>query len=343
MALAPRAAIFGLSGPTLTDAERQFFAEVDPLGFILFQRNCRDSAQIAALVTDLRQTVGRADAPVLIDQEGGRVQRLKPPHWRAAPPAAAFGEIYASDPARGLAASRLNGRLIAAELAALGISVDCAPVLDVPVPGAHDVIGDRAFGTAAEPVIALGRAFAEGLRAGGVMPIWKHIPGHGRARVDSHCELPRVDTGIDDLARSDYAPFRAIAANGSSQLGWAMTAHIVYSAVDPDHPATLSAKVIDQVIRGAIDFQGVLVTDDLCMDALAGDYEQRARASLAAGCDIVLHCSGVLAEMQAVAAGTARLSAAAVARLERAQAALPVAEAFDAVLARAEFDRLVLA
>ncbi|TAD88452.1 MAG: beta-N-acetylhexosaminidase [Alphaproteobacteria bacterium] len=339
----PRAVIFGVAGTELLAEERAFFSEVEPLGFILFQRNCRDADQIRRLVSDLRETVGRPDAPVLIDQEGGRVQRLKPPHWRAAPPAARFGAVFSVDPDRAIAAARLNGRLIAQELSDLGITVNCAPVLDVPVPGAHDVIGDRAFGTDISPVMALGRAFAEGLRAGGVLPIWKHIPGHGRARVDSHRELPRVDADTASLSDTDFTPFREIAANGHSQLGWAMTAHIVYADVDPDRPATLSPTVIDQVIRGAIDFQGVLVTDDVCMDALTGDFADRAAASLAAGCDIVLHCSGRLEEMQAVARGTRRVSEPTQLRLARAAAALPKPSAFDVAGGEADLERLIAA
>jgi beta-N-acetylhexosaminidase len=341
MALPPRAVIFGLAGHSLSDAERRFFESADPLGFILFQRNCRDADQVRALVADLRATIGRADAPVLIDQEGGRVQRLKPPLWRAAPPAGAFGALYDDDQSQALDAARLNGRLIAAELLDLGITVNCAPVLDVPVPGAHDIIGDRAFGTSTEPVIALGRAFAEGLRAGGVLPIWKHIPGHGRARVDSHLELPRVEDSRASLSDTDFKPFRDVASNGHSQLGWAMTAHIVYSELDPDHPATLSSRVISQVIRGAIDFQGVLLTDDVCMNALAGDYAERASAALAAGCDVVLHCSGKMDEMVAVVRGTGRLTDAAQQRLARAAAALPMSDRFDAVAGRAQIDQWV--
>ncbi len=291
----PAAAIFGCAGLSLSAAERTFFAGTNPLGFILFARNCADPAQVSALVAELRDAVGRADAPVLIDQEGGRVARLRPPHWRAAPLAAVFGQLAKNDPVAAVDAVRLNSRLLAAELMALGIDVDCLPVLDVPQPGAHDVIGDRAYAALPETIAMLGRAACEGLRDGGVLPVVKHIPGHGRAVADSHAELPVVDAPLDELRRIDFLPFAAL-----SDMPLAMTAHVVYTALDPDCPATLSPTVITEVIRGELGFSGVLMSDDLGMGALSGGFDERAAAVLDAGCDLVLHCSGDLDEMQAV-------------------------------------------
>ncbi len=308
-----KAVIFGCEGLTLSAWERDFFVQSDPFGFILFARNCAEPDQVRALVADLRAAVGRTEAPVLIDQEGGRVARLKPPHWRAAPPAGRFGVLAARDPEAAAEAVRLNARMIAAELTDLGINVDCVPVLDIAVPGAHEVIGDRAFARDPKVVAALGRAVCEGMLAGGVMPVIKHIPGHGRAAVDSHLGLPVVETGRAELEASDFAPFRALA-----DAPWAMTGHIVFKAVDPDRPATTSPKVIAQIVRGYIGFQGVLLSDDLSMNALAGSLGERARDALAAGCDLALHCNGKAEEMEAVAAACGALSGAAVTRIEAA-------------------------
>ncbi len=313
----PLAAILGCAGAGLSESERSFFRDADPYGFILFARNVETPEQVRALVDDLRHTVGRA-APILIDQEGGRVQRLKPPQWRAAPPGRRFGELYARDKAAAEQGAEANARLIAAELTDLGIDVDCLPLLDVPVPGAHDIIGDRAFGETPDVVIALGRAVCRGLRAGGVMPIVKHIPGHGRARADSHLELPVVDASLEDLRATDFAPFTALA----NEASWAMTAHVVYSAIDPSAPATLSAKVIGEVIRGEIGFDGPLISDDLSMKALSGDFESRTRGALAAGCDLVLHCNGDMAEMTAVAGACRMVSGRSWERLIKAAAHL---------------------
>ena len=334
----PRAVIFGVSGPDLSDGERRFFADADPLGFILFSRNCVSPDQVRALVSDLRQAVGRAGAPVLIDQEGGRVARLGPPHWRAAPAAARFAEIAGADPSRAAEAARLNARLLAAELADLGIDVDCAPVLDIPQPGAHRIIGDRAFGDTPEQAARLGGATCEGLLAGGVLPVIKHLPGHGRATADSHFDLPVVDAAGEALERVDFAPFRALNA-----MPWAMTAHVVYTALDPSAPATTSSVVIERVIRGTIGFDGVLISDDLCMKALDGPPGRRAEAALAAGCDIALHCNGVLAEMEAVAAACPPLTPAARARLSRAEAMRFHPEPFDVRAARARLDAMLAA
>jgi beta-N-acetylhexosaminidase len=308
----PRAIVLGCAGERLSAEERRLFAAADPFGFVVFRRNCHDPDQLRALVDEMRGTVGRADAPVLIDQEGGRVARLQPPHWRTYPAAARIGAL--PDPLAAEAA-RLGARLMADDLAALGITVDALPVLDLPAPGADPVIGDRAYGSEPERVARLGRAVCEGMLAGGVLPIVKHIPGHGRAQVDSHRDLPRVDATREMLMTSDFAPFRALSA-----MPWAMTAHIVYAAIDPAAPATFSQRMIDEIIRRDIGFDGVLVSDDLSMGALEGSLAERTRRSLAAGCDLALHCNGVLAEMQEVADAASPLSALARERLARAEA-----------------------
>jgi beta-N-acetylhexosaminidase len=331
--LAVSACILGCSGPALTIAERAFFRDADPWGFILFRRNVETPDQVRRLVEDLRAAIGRADAPVLIDQEGGRVQRLRPPHWRAYPPGRAYGELASGERH---AMARLGARLIAHDLAALGITVDCLPVLDVPAPAADDVIGDRAYGSTPETVADLGRAAAEGLIAGGVLPVMKHVPGHGRAGADSHQALPVVEASLAELEARDFAPFRALA-----DLPMAMTAHVVYTAIDPDHPATTSRRVIDEIVRGAIGFQGLLLSDDLSMNALSGDLGERAVAALAAGCDVALHCNGDRAEMRAVVGAAKPLDGAAGARAAAALARLPSAvESFDAVEARTRFDAM---
>ncbi len=329
----PAAAIFGCAGLVLTDEERRFFAATAPLGFILFGRNVDDPAQVAALVASLRDSVGRADAPVLIDQEGGRVQRLRPPHWRRAPAGAPFARLAARDRTAAAAALRLNFRLIGRELAALGIDVDCAPVLDVPVPGAHDVIGDRAYGTEPSMVAALGRAAMDGLLDEGVLAVIKHIPGHGRALVDSHLALPVVEASRAELEAEDFPPFRALA-----DAPWAMTAHVVYKAIDPTAPATTSARVIGEVIRGIIGFDGVLVSDDLSMKALGGGFAERTAAALDAGCDLVLHCNGDMAEMEAVAASLRPVSEIAQERLARAAAMKRRSPPLDATEAAGRVD-----
>ncbi|HEV8014951.1 MAG TPA: beta-N-acetylhexosaminidase [Stellaceae bacterium] len=286
--------IFGCEGAVLSASERAFFRDADPLGFILFARNCETPDQVKRLVADLRESVGRGTAPILIDQEGGRVARLKPPHWPAYPAPAA---IAALGGLRAREAAWLAARLIADDLGQLGITVDCAPVLDVPVGGADPVIGDRAWGDHPQTVAENGLAACDGLMAGGVLPVIKHIPGHGRATVDSHRALPVVKTPRAELDSTDFAPFRALAS-----MPWAMTAHVLYTAIDPDQPATLSPRVIADVIRAGIGFDGVLLSDDLSMAALGGKIEARALDALRAGCDLVLHCNGILDEMQAIAA-----------------------------------------
>ncbi len=300
------ATILGCKGARLDDAERSFFAHHRPLGFILFARNIVEPNQVRALVAELEASVGRGDAPIMIDQEGGRVQRLRPPHWRQYPAAARRGDLGDD---RAAIAVRDCARLIAEDLHALGIDMNCAPVLDVRQPGAHDVIGDRAFAAEPQRVADLGRACAEGLADGGVVPIGKHIPGHGRAAVDSHHELPRVTADRATLARCDFAPFRALA-----DLPWMMTAHVVYEAYD-SRAATVSRAVIDGVVRGEIGFAGVLVSDDLSMNALGGTLGERAAAARDAGCDVVLHCNGDAAEMAAVIAAAGAIGEAGARRL----------------------------
>ena len=297
---------------------------MEPLGFILFARNCVEPAQVRALIADLQGAVGRADAPVLIDQEGGRVARLRPPHWREAPAAARFAALARTDEAQAEQAAWLNARILAADLADLGITVDCAPVLDVPQPGAHEVIGDRAVGDTAERSALLGRAWCDGLLAGGILPVIKHIPGHGRALVDSHVGLPVVSARREELEQVDFAPFRALSA-----MPWAMTAHVVYADLDPSLPATTSPRVIESVIRGTIGFHGILVSDDICMAALGGPVAGRASAALLAGCDIVLHCDGNLAGMESVAAACPPISPRLRDRLLRAERMRQQPEPFD--------------
>jgi beta-N-acetylhexosaminidase len=309
----PKAVIFGCAGTALTDAERAFFAAKNPFGFILFARNVATPDQVRSLIASFRDAVGRPDAPVLIDQEGGRVARLKPPHWRAAPAGARIGALADVDAA--CEAAWLNARLIGAELRELGIDVDCAPVADVPVAGAHDVIGDRAYGTDPGRVATIARAVALGFIDAGVLPVIKHMPGHGRAHVDSHFDLPVVDTPREVLAKTDFVPFRALA-----DMPWGMTAHVLFTALDAKRPATTSPTIIRDIIRGEIGFGGLLLTDDLSMKALGGSVAERAQAALAAGCDVALHCNGDMAEMEGIAAVVPPLTDAARARIERANA-----------------------
>ena len=327
--------ISGCAGTTLTADEIAFFREARPWGFILFARNCVDAEQIRALTRALREAAGRPEAPILIDQEGGRVQRLGPPSWPAYPEGRLFGDLWARDRAEGLRAARLGARLIAYDLISIGIDVDCLPVLDVPVAGAHDVIGNRAYGVTPDVVADLGRIAAEGLLEGGVLPVIKHIPGHGRAGVDSHHHLPVVDTPRALLEATDFAPFRA-----AVDLPLAMTAHVVYSAIDPDAPATTSKTVIDEVIRGFIGYDGCLMSDDVSMKALSGTVGERTAAALDAGCDLVLHCNGDLAEMREVAAHCRPLDGEASRRAQRAEAMRRRPAVFDVAEARAEFARL---
>ncbi|HEV2867511.1 MAG TPA: beta-N-acetylhexosaminidase [Allosphingosinicella sp.] len=324
------AAILGLRGESLQEDERAFFRESDPAGFILFTRNCRDRAQLRGLTDSLRALSARADLPILIDQEGGRVARLRPPEWPQFPAPGRFAELYRKAPISAIEAARVNAHAIAVTLADVGINVNCAPLLDVPQPGAHEVIGDRALGDEPMQVAALGRAVLDGLSAGRVCGVIKHLPGHGRAGSDSHVELPVVEASDEALA-ADLAPFRAL-----RDAPMAMTAHVLYPTWDAGHCATVSAAVIARIIRGEIGFDGLLMSDDLAMEALSGALAARAEAAIAAGCDVVLHGSGKLDENEAVAAAAGAASDAAAERLARAMAgARPAAAAdFEALTAK---------
>ncbi|HEY2228466.1 MAG TPA: beta-N-acetylhexosaminidase [Xanthobacteraceae bacterium] len=311
-----RALITGVSGTALTTQERSFLREAEPWGLVVFKRNVEAPDQLRALAASFRETVGRADAPVLIDQEGGRVQRLGPPHWASYPAGAQYGRIWERDRASALETARMGARLIAHDLLTVGIDVDCMPLADVPTPDADPVIGDRAFGESAEKVAAIAGAFAEGLMEGGVLPVLKHLPGHGRATADSHHHLPTVATDRATLEAVDFSAFRPLAG-----LPLGMTAHVVFSAFDPVAPATTSVTMIKDVIRDSIGFAGLLMSDDISMGALSGSLEERAAAALTAGCDVILHCNGALDEMRAVAGAVPRLTGTAQ---RRAAAALAV-------------------
>jgi beta-N-acetylhexosaminidase len=330
-----RAFVTSISGPALTPAERAFLREADPWALILFKHNIETPAQVGRLTASFREAVGR-DAAVLVDQEGGRVQRLGPPHWRAYPPAAAYGRRYDRDPAAAARAAHLGARLMAADLAAVGIDVDCLPVADVPVPGANSVIGDRAYGETAEKVAALAGAAADGLLFGGVLPVLKHIPGHGRATADSHVGLPVVETDRATLEAADFAAFRRLC-----HLPIGMTAHVVYTTVDPIAPATTSVTVVSEVIRGWIGFRGLLMGDDISMGALSGSIEERSRAAIAAGCDLVLYCGGKLDEMRAVAGAVPLLAGEALARAEAVLARRGQGSHSDVAALRAEWTALM--
>jgi beta-N-acetylhexosaminidase len=326
-----RAFITGVAGTVLTDEERAFVRDAEPWGLIVFGRNLISPEALRRLTADLRAITGR-DCPVLIDQEGGRVQRLGPPSWPKYPPAAIYGALYDRDPVRGLALARLGGRLIAADLAGVGIDVDCMPVADVPVTGADAVIGDRAFGNWPDKVAALAGAFAQGLADGGVLPVVKHIPGHGRATTDSHQRLPVVTADRETLEATDFAAFRGLA-----ELPLAMTAHVVFTAIDPVAPATTSAAIVRDVIRGWIGYRGLLMSDDISMGALSGSLGERTQAAILAGCDMVLHCNGNMDEMRAVAAAAPRLEGEAARRAAVALASKKQPVPIDLAAKRAEF------
>jgi len=332
----PLAVCFGCAGTSLTDEERAFFRDSNPLGFILFARNVETPDQVRALVSDLRECVGRTMAPVLIDQEGGKVQRLRPPHWRDTPAPSLFVELHNQAPDEGLEAARLNARLIADDLHTLGIDVDCLPVLDIPAPDSHPFLHDRAAGKTVEQSVLLGRMDMEGLMAGGVLPVIKHIPGHGRATTDSHESMPRVTASRAELDHQDFAPFRALA-----DCVWGMTAHVVYTDIDPDHPATMSSTVISDIIRTDIGFNGFLVSDDIGMGALSGPMGERAVASIKAGCDAVLHCNGVMAEMQDVADSIGGLGDIAIDRFSKSLSAKTPPEPFDRKESESKLDELL--
>ena len=333
----PLAVFYGVSGTVLTETERDFFARANPLGFIVFKRNCENPLQVRALVDAMRTSVGRPDAPVLVDQEGGRVTRFKPPHWRPAPAAGRFARLARRALAEAAEATRLNARLIAAELAEVGVTVNCLPVLDLALDGAHNVIGDRAFGGDPNTVAELGRATAEGLLDGGVLPVMKHMPGHGRSLVDSHESLPVVDVDLATLEATDFAPFRML-----SSLPWGMTGHVVYRAID-SRPATLSPTVIERVIRGHIGFKGLLVTDDIGMGALPGRLGERSAAALAAGCDVVLHCTGDMAEMAEIAAAATPMTDAGLDRLAEGERRRRAPKPIDFGALAARVDQLLAA
>ncbi len=327
--------IVDCQGERLTAEEKALFAAIDPYGFILFGRNCVNPEQVKALTAEMRDVTGRYNVPILIDQEGGRVARLKPPYWSRFPSARALAQAKGDS----LRATYIAARLIAEDLVALGITVDCLPLADIPVPGAHDIIGDRAFGTDVKTVTTHARAQANGLMDGGVIPVLKHIPGHGRAVVDSHEKLPVVDTPLAELERTDFLPFKAL-----NDLPMGMTAHVVYTALDPDRMATLSPKAIDY-IRHDIGFDNLLMSDALWMKSMQGSYAERAVGALDAGCDVVLHCNGIcepdLDILRASADACAPLSGRG---LERALKAvqIPATDAvFDAKEARYELEHML--
>ena len=335
-----RSFISGCEGTLLSAAEIAFFHEQNPWGLILFKRNCETPAQIKSLTSAFRDAVGRKDAPVFIDQEGGRVQRLGPPsnYWRKYPSARAYGDLYAKNPLVALRTARHVGRLMAEDLIEVGVTADCLPVLDIPQAGAHDVIGNRAYSHHLEHAMALARAHTAGLMDGGVLPVMKHIPGHGRSDVDSHHDLPVVKAKREDLEQVDFPPFAAFA-----DAPMAMTAHVIYTALDKKAPATLSRKIIKSVIREQIGFRGLLITDDLSMKALSGTLTEKCSEALKAGCDMLLHCNGKLDEMREVAAAAGELKAKS---LRRAKAALKSArkpQAFDKKAALKDWELVVSA
>jgi beta-N-acetylhexosaminidase len=330
-----KAMILGCTGLSLSADEKAFYRDEQPWGFIVFARNLSEPAQIRDLVAEMRDTVSGRNAPVLIDQEGGRVQRIREPIAPRYPSGAVLGELYRRDRELGLRAAWLMSRLHAFDLIRLCINVDCLPVLDVPVEGASNVIGDRAYGNDPETVGAMGEAAAAGLKSGGVLPVMKHVPGHGRGMADSHHELPVVTAPLAELEAHDFPPFRRL----RNEL-MAMSAHVVYSAIDPDHPASTSRKVIDEIIRGSIAFDGLLMSDDVSMNALKGTLGERAAAIVAGGCDVVLHCNGVMDEMRAVAAEVPLLKGRARARADAVEAAFGVTDTAEEVAIRAEFDGL---
>lgn len=329
------AAIFDCEGTTLTAEEKAFFKDVNPYGYILFARHCGSPEEVKRLTSELKSLSGNDRLPILIDQEGGRVARLKPPHWPKYPPASVFANIALDNRDKAHRATYINARLIARDLYDLGITVDCAPLADLPVEGAHDIISDRAFGTDTDRVIYLGRAMAMGLMDGGVVPVLKHIPGHGRAKADSHLELPVVDTPLQTLRETDFVPFKAL-----SSLPMAMTAHVLYTAIDPENMATTSRKAIE-LIRGELNFQNLLMSDDLSMKAMSGSLEQRARDTLAAGCDVILLCNASLAEKQQAARGTHALSGISVERAQKAMQSVKPPRPFDHIEARATLDSIL--
>lgn len=328
-----KAFVSGCAGVTLTQDEIAFFRDADPWGLILFARNVGSPDQLRALTSAFREAVGRQTAPVLVDQEGGRVQRLKPPNWPKYPAPKLYGDLFRSDPGKGERAAWLGARLIASDLFDVGITIDCLPCLDVRFPDTVDAIGDRALSDDPNVVTRLGQAMIDGALSGGVLPVIKHIPGHGRARVDSHLELPRVEADTTSLKDVDFRPFQAL-----SGVSLGMTAHIIYNEIDPDTAGTQSAKVIQDVIRTEIGFAGCLMSDDISMKALGGDYVERSQKIIEAGCDIVLHCNGEMSEMMAVADAVPELAGEAAQRCAAALDGLkPPEPGFDRIAAWDEF------
>jgi beta-N-acetylhexosaminidase len=325
-----KAFISGCSGTSLTDAERRLFAETRPCGLIVFARNCATPDQLRALVTAFKDAVDSDEVLILIDQEGGRVQRLRPPHWRDMPPARCYGRMYEKDRRAGTSAAFAGARLIAQELFDVGINVNCTPVLDVPEKGAHEIIGDRAFSTDPDVVASLGRAVMDGTLAGGVLPVIKHVPGHGRAKADSHLSLPHIDVSERDLEAIDFRPFQAL-----RDAPLAMTAHVLLPCYDERRPASTSPVIMGEVIRGTIGLEGLVMSDDIGMKALGGPFATRARDVIAAGCDVALHCSGDFAEMVDTASAVPPLDGIAAERFARALSFLHAPEPFDEVEALA--------
>lgn len=329
------AAIFGMAGVGLTPEEIIFFSRIKPFGFILFARNCESPEQIKSLVRQLKEISGRDNLPILIDQEGGRVARLKQPHFPAFPPAGEFAELAQKDMEAAKKATYLNSRLIAHELYNLGITVNCAPLADIPIEGAHDVIGDRAFGKTAQQVSELANSFAQGLADGGVISVLKHIPGHGRACSDSHHELPVVDTSLEILRKTDFVPFKAL-----SHLPMAMTAHVLYTSIDAEKMATVSPRAI-ALIRDELTFDGLLMSDDLSMKAMQGDFTKRTQDVLEAGCDVVLHCNGDMSEMLEIERGLVPLVGKSLERAEKAMSGAGKTKEFNVVEARVSVNNLL--
>ena len=333
------AVVYGCQGPELAPEARAFFRDARPFGFILLgiNGNIENPAQVAALCDQLRESIDSANAPIFIDQEGGRVQRLKPPHWQSRPAARRFGELFDRNPDQGREAAYLCARLVANDLRSVGVTVNCAPVLDVPTKGAHDIIGDRAYSLDPATVIELGRATIEGYLDGGVLPVIKHMPGHGRAMADSHLALPRVTAQASELSAHDFVTFRSL-----NQAPMGMTAHIVFETIDPRRPATTSPKVIRSIIRGEIGFEGLLVSDDLSMQALEGPLSARTKAALFAGCDIALHCNGKMDEMIGVAKEAKELAGESLARANAALAHLREPAPLDVAAAEARLREMLM-
>ena len=329
----PKAVVFGCRGPDLAPDEFTFFSEIRPIGFILFSRNCISPRQIRTLTRDLRKSIDDDNAPILIDQEGGRVVRLPKPYWREPPAAKIFSDLAENDIDLACEALNLNIRLIGADLRALGITVNCLPVLDIRTNDADPIISDRALGVDAKIISILGRVVCDALLKEGVLPVIKHIPGHGRANADSHKALPTVTTALTELSKTDFFPFEILA-----DMPLAMTAHIIYSAIDPKNPATNSYTVISEIIREKIGFDGLLISDDLSMQALDGTFTDRTQAALAAGCDAVLHCNGDMSEMRAIADTVSYFSDKSVDRLQRA---LVLIQKFETLDRQVALERLI--